>query len=470
MYTQKAFVKIQALVDNAFGVIAPVGELSPLGWTFAREKTHYNNADMPGLAISVFSSYRHVTNGNVTTRTYVEPDAVFEAKVIEILYWVHQNAQAGRFSQNVDDFRTQMLNRFGERIDLYNSGRMVGSNGAWYPSSIDWKFTDEQEDNRLKIWFANEQFVNEYDEYDIVVVPPIVDIDRFFEGYTAVKTIHSQVKMSEIMNRVTLAKEDNPESNIVTLSFDWVNPNNRQQRLPFDWTSIIYGLAGDNTDNMKQAIIRYIEEHSTHPRSEWEAIFPDIFTATEFIVTPMWNHYAIPNRQLEAGLYSPVVPVFDATALTELTSKGEGYTQEHVTRNLYILPSLYKQVALAVVPGPNNRVGFTRFNEVFPDYLNYRSTDTDWGRMSTKTRAFIQVLNTLLNHAETLTDVSTVPRGYNRTVRDGVVYISIIHDNIQYLVVSKHSLNDPATGIPDLLVDGDGYTLTDGTDPLIAGN
>jgi hypothetical protein len=67
----------------------------------------------------------------------------------------------------------------------------------------------------------------------------------------------------------------------------------------------------------------------------------------------------------------------------------------------------------------------------------------------------------MLRYAEAMTPQSSVPREHTRTVRDGIIYLSRTYDRVQYLVVTKFSLNDPTTGIPDLLLDGDGYTLTD---------
>lgn len=469
MYTQKAFAKIQSLVDNSNGAIASVGELSPLGWSFAREKTHYASSEFPGVALTVFSSKRTQVVGNNIVAEYVEPDVLVESRIIEIVSWIHLGAQGGRFNQNPDDFEGSIINYWGGQIEYKGNGRMVGVAGAYYPTWIDFNLKNQEEESRYKIWFANESFVNEYDEYINVVVPPVPELDKLIDGFTEVTGLASLVTMPEIMNRVNLAREEFPETVIRTVTFDWVNPLNRTQRIPFDWTVVIYGLAGDNIDNIKESIRDYIDETSEFPRSEWEKYFPEIYTSTEFIITPMFNNYSIPNRRLETGLYSPVATVHDLIEVSKLTCKGEHYTPEHIARYVTSVPSLYKQLATAVVPGPNNRDGSKMFLHVFPDYINQRATDLDWGRMASVTREFINMFNTMLRHAEELTDISTVPRGFNRTVREGVIYLSQSYMNIQYLVVSKHSLNDPATGIPDLLVDGDGYQLTDGVDPLVGG-
>ena len=467
MYTQKAFAKIQSLIDNALGVISPIGELSPRGWSFSREKTHYSSADYPGVSLSVFHSERIVGVGADAVSEYVEPDPVLESRIIQIVSWIHQNAQAGRFNQNPDDFETSMIDYWGEQIDYIANGRMVGVEGSYYPTWVDFKLTDLEEESRFKVWFSDEAFVNEFDHYQNLVVPPVADLDSLIAGYAEVSAVKSTVSMVEIMDRINTTRDIYPETTIRTLTFNWTNPLNRTQKIPFDWSAIIYGLAGDNVDNVKEAIRDYIDANSENPRSVWEQYFPEIYTSTEFIVTPMFNHYSIPNRRLSTGLYSPAITVHDLIEISKLACKGEGYTEEFVARHVTSVPSVYKQLALAVTPGPNNREGSERFANVFPDYINQRSTDEEFGRMSSITRDFVIMLNTMLRHAETLSDISTVPRGYNRTIREGIVYLSQSYKDVQYLVVSKHSLNDPSTGIPNILTDGDGYILTDGETELV---
>ncbi len=467
MYTQKAFAKIQSLVDNSLGAIATVGELSPLGWSFAREKTHFASSDYPAVGLSVFSSKRITGTGNNAVAEYVEPDQLLVSRIIEIVNWVHIDAQAGRFGQNSDNFRTSFLNVWGERCELNGSGKMVGVNNAWYPTWIDFNLKGLEEESRFKIWFSDGAFVNEYDEYEIVVVPPVAQIDDLIKGFVETTTLKSKITMTEIVQRLNLAREDYPETAVRTDSFDWVNPLNRSQRIPFDWTTIIWGMAGDNIDNRKEAIRDYIDANSSIPRSEWEKYFPELYTSTEFIIVPMFKNFSIPNRRLETGLYSPVITIHDIVEVSKLAVRGERYTPEHVERHVTTVPSLFKQLSLAVTPGPNNREGTKRFVDVFPDYINQRSTDTDYGRMGAVTREFVDLLNTMLRHAEELTDISTVPRGFNRTVREGLVYLSQSYMNVQYLVLSKHSINDPETGIPAVLVDGDGYILSADDEPLV---
>jgi hypothetical protein len=463
----KGFVQINSLIDNHSSTVAPVGEMSPISKTFSREQAIYTTADAQGVNLIALSvKYGDevlvdLNEGNLT-ETLGATWTDHTSNLLEICEWVIVQAKAGRFSQNVESFRNQFITQWGEVYTLNDSGFMVAGVSLWCPGYIDISWNIEGAlQNTNKIWFASEAFDAQYDDYEIVPVPPITDLDNFFTGFTNVKNIVKAIKLSDVMENVNIVKDGYPETTIVTNSFEWVDPINSTLTYPVDWTVVVYGPAGENLDSIKEAIIAYVLQNSTHTRTEWEVIFPDIFTATEFIITPMWNNYSIPNRELETGLYSPVVSVEDAFLLSNATAKGTGYTSEHVRSVLQVAPNPYKSLALSIIGGPKNRNGINRFNLQFKDYLSVASTHLDFRRMNVTTRDFVFILSGMLKYAEAMTLTSSVPREHTRAVRDGIVYLSRTYDRVQYLVVTKYSLNDPTTGIPDLLLDGDGYELID---------
>lgn len=463
----KAFVQINSLIDNLIPTVAPIGELSPLSKSFARELAIYSTADTPGMELIGFS-IKHGDGVLVDWNGSAQSDLlggvwdIHTANMLEICNWIIVQARAGRFSQNVDNFQNQYTTQWGETYTLNASGLMVQGVSMWCPAWIDVSWSIEGAvQNSTKVWFAAEAFDEQFDEFEVLPVKPIDDIDQFFTGFTHVKALINAIKLPEVMENISAVKNGYPETTIITNTFDWFDPINHELTVPVDWTVVIYGPAGENLDNIKEALVEYVLANSTHTRAEWEVIFPDIFTATEFIITPMWNNYSIPNRELEAGLYSPLVPVEDATSLATITAKGTGYTAEHVKAVLQIAPCSYKSLALAVIGGPKNRLDINRFNQQFKDYLSVQSTHLDFQRMSKLTRDFVYILSGMLRHAETLTLSSSVPRDHTRTIRQGIVYLARTYERVQYLVVTKYSLNDPTTGIPDLLLDGDGYALID---------
>jgi hypothetical protein len=103
---------------------------------------------------------------------------------------------------------------------------------------------------------------------------------------------------------------------------------------------------------------------------------------------------------------------------------------------------------LAVVGGPENRDGIDQFIERYPDYINVPTTHVDFMQMKEETRQFCLILAEMLMHAEEMTRDSGVPTGFNRLIRDDVVYIAKSFNKFLYLVVTKYSVDIAQATIP----------------------
>lgn len=455
MYTLKGFAHIGALVDNTLGTVAPVGELSPIARSYARELTEHISADASNVRLIAFTSLQ---DGKP-----VRPADTLANVILGILNWVYTEAKAGSFTQDNAKFEQIFLNRWGTSLALMESGAMVQDGSLWAPGFIDFEFTDVATygENRIKVWFANVAFESQYDDYEIDVIPPLDNLETFFGDYNSVRVALGKITLTDTLGKIEAKANRYPYTSASADAFDWVDKLNPKLTLSTDWTTVIYGAAGNTIDNKKAAIIDFVLANSKRSRDEWAAIFPDIFTATEFIITPMWNDYAIPNKVLETGLYASAIRVGDASATAKKTSKGTGYSDGFIDSVLCIAGTPYKSLSLAIVGGPNNRGGVNIFSDQFEDYMAIPTTHIDFKRMSVETREFITELMDMIRYAEALTPSSTVPLGYTRMTRSGVYYLVKTINKVQYLVVSKYSLNDTALGFDDNLVDSTGVELTD---------
>jgi hypothetical protein len=345
-------------------------------------------------------------------------------------------------------------------MELKSSGPMVRDGSLWAPEYIDIALTGSGvEANQVKVWFASNAFLNQYDDYEILVVPPLEPVDTFHDTYANVKAKVALIKWPEILERVETKKNGRPETKVRADTFDWVDKNNRTLKVSTDWTTIIYGAAGDNIDNVKNAIVEYILANTAKTRDEWAVIFPDLFTATEFIITPMWNNYSVPNSGVQAGRYSSITDITEAIATALKTVKGTGYTEAYVQSIISILGYTYKGINLVVVGGPDNRDGINKIKDQFKDYMGISSTNADYLLMSPTTRAWLDMLARMMIIAEEMTPDTTVPQGFTRMARDGVYYVVRTYEKVQYLVVSKYSLNDAAIGFTPILVTGEADAL-----------
>lgn len=439
----KAFAEIGPLAINTPGVVAPIGELAPISRTFSREKS--------------LNSFQQYVNTKLVTFSYkvdgvpATISAAIAQQVLNGVYWTHQQAQLGAFNETKDSFQQKFITQFGATFDLIDSGAMIASGNYWYPEYITFAPKGASTTISWRVWFADASFQNQYDEYEIDVVPPIINIDQFFNDAQTVKGIIDGIDIADIFKRCDDVKALAPETVIRLDKFDWVEKgqNGAQDiRLPTPWATVIYGWAGDNLDARKEAIRDYILSHSEHTRDEWAEIFPDLFTSTEMIIIPRYDLFSIPNATRDLGIYSPTVDFVGAMNLAHKLCKGVKYTDAHIDSVISSTTSLYRSLALCVVGGPENRNGIDTFYEKYPDYINVPTTHVDFMRMNEATRKFVLLLTDMLQEAEAMTPNTGVPREYNRLTRDGVVYLATTYDNFLWLVVTKYSV-DAANVVPD---------------------
>jgi hypothetical protein len=437
MYKLKAFCQIAALIDNTVDKIAPIGELSDRAHTYGRSKELLNSAAAPGYTLVAFSSKREGVDEQV--------NGVLGQALLGVCKWAYEACLAGKFNSSSESFRVAFLQQYSTKYSVWTIGAMVQVTvGRWMPSVIE--IRDIANDQlQYKLWFSSDVFEQQYDEYHIEVVGPVEDLDAFFLGRQAVIQALAAETHELKMEKVQAIREKYPESFISGPMFEWfdpVDPTDKTRRIATYWTPMVYGIAGNNIDAIKEALRAYILANSTHTKDQWAAIFPEIFTSTEFIFVPMWNKYSIPNRELESGLYSSVANFNYGKAELIRLVRGEGYTDEYISGNSEIFGASHKAIAVAVTGSPHNRDGVISFVQRYYDYINVDATSLDFMRMNPETRRMVLALAEMLAVAESMTPDSALPVKFSRLIRDGVLYVAYTLDRFQLIVTSRYSAID----------------------------
>lgn len=238
-----------------------------------------------------------------------------------------------------------------------------------------------------------------------------------------------------MVDRLQQAKGDYPETVVKVETYNYVAPGNPNYKVPSRWGVLIYGAAGNNIDSIKDALVKYILEHNGHDRSEWVEILPDLFKRTEFILTPLWNQYGIPNRNLEAGIYSPLIKY--STVINIAKQTATQYPAVHVENYISFMGHPYKSLAMTVVGGPENREGKFYLTDFYSDYIMVNTSSVDFNRMSPETQDLAKALADMIYQAESVNKYTVLPFGMTRLVRDGLLYVVKTIDNVQFLIVAK---------------------------------
>ena len=173
----------------------------------------------------------------------------------------------------------------------------------------------------VKIWFADDSFRRQYSGYDILIVPAVETLDDLFGSRSAVQTLLTARSVTQLLKLVetgaTAAAPNTPYNVTVAQEYDWVDRADTSYTINSVWVVAIWGAAGNNPDVIRGELVDYILDRTTHSRTEWEEILPDLFISTEFLIVPNWDQYALPNKTLQAGIYSPSLKLSEGLALAK---------------------------------------------------------------------------------------------------------------------------------------------------------
>lgn len=426
----KGFMNVSEYLSNVVGVVAKYGELSNYSASYAKEKGYYTSNDHPGMTLITFTTTRD------ENKIFLEPN--YLVPIMNVIQYVMNYCDS---NGPVETFRDVLLNKMANDLTAYGDNFDLGiidtDSKRWLPEWVSWRIPSlDGGSNYICIWLEDEAFQNQYDDFEITVVPPIANLDDFFLPAVQVKHRVDAVTYEQYMDDVQAAKVQQPETVIRGLIYKWTNPLDATQTLDTNWTVLIYGLAGDNQDDIQDALINYILAHSTHPREDWEVIFPDIFRRTEFLIMPGWFKLALEQRASIAGIYSPLVDV--ATDINQiknwLSTVQPEYTRAHLDRATMTVTHNFKCVNLTIVGGPKNRGDKFLLTQWYSDYLSIANTNPDFSRMQQPTCDFANRINDLVFLSETWVAGQPLKLKIRKLKRNGKYWLTFNINRVSYLM------------------------------------
>lgn len=429
MYALKGFANHALFADNTPGVSSVIGELSNQSLTYSREIGQYVDDVAPDVTLVSFLS-----SADGTPRA-IDPD--FKSRTFAIVSWIYQRTLNNAGGQSATQFLEDILVAFQTKAQDFECGAIVGDGVHKIPEWVSWQDSVLGSENFVKIWFVDASFAIQYDEFEILVVPPLDNVDNFFQPGAKVQALLAARTFSQTIDLVQAAKGGFPETLVRAEAYDYHDPNDTGRVIPTNWTVLIYGIAGNNIDSIIDALQGYILSHSTHSRDEWKTVLPDIFKRTEFVLVPMEDQFAIPQRVVEAGIYSPFAN--NRRVLALLAEYAPDYPTAHVAAYAVSFGHPYKSVAIAAVGSNENRNNQYELVDVFPDWLAVSSTSNDFNRQSQDTQAWSELLEQMLIVAESMGPYTSLPAGMTRLNRDGKLFVVASYGNIHYLVAAKYN-------------------------------
>ena len=434
------FIRVDSLVSNENGVVAPLGELSTYGLSASIEKSYFTDVlKCPGIELVTFR------NRGRSTNPVNPPPPVLEAnEVLKIAYWVVQEALGGFTTDSEPLFLQNLNQKFGTTIANATVGTMETDGVQWMPDWLRYQPYTMKDGERVygepvRIWFSDSAFRRQYGQYDMAIIAPVDNLDDLHGNKAAVKQLIESRDAVALAEKIAAATGKVPPTIIQAQVYDWIDKTDLEFKVPTAWYVVIWGPAGNNPDVIRDELVDYILDNSQFPRAEWEKILPDLFISTEYTFVPNWDQYAKPNQTLEAGLYSPSM---NPQKSMELMKKGAPtYEGDHIIAYSRTASNAYRSLGFVVCGGKRNRDGIFDFYEKFEDYIALPTTHVDFNRISPRTQAWMLKFAECILHAESMTTESEVPEGFSRLIRNGVVYCAFSYEKIQYLVVTKEGLS-----------------------------
>lgn len=427
MLVLKSFAAHAQFTNNTPNQVSPFGELSTDAATYSRDIGQYTSAVATNLTLHSFFCKQDGA-------AVMVPSALVD-HVLTVVKYLYDKTINGSGELFGDVLMTELLNQFSATGEDFTCGNIVTDGTYYVPEWVSWTAVNLPGvgTNQLRVWFADTSFKLQYDEYEIVVVPPTDNLDDFFKTGTEVGLMLGSVTISSMVGRLQDARAGYPETIMTDVTYNYIDPFLPAHQVPSNWGLLIYGAAGDNVDSISDALINYILAHSSHNQADWTNILPDLFRRTEVFVIPSWFQYAISPRQTQpSGVYSPVLTTPQVVA--RIKELAPTYSDAHINLNAAVMGHPYGSLALITIGSPDNRNAMFKITDIYPDYISVPTSSTDFNRMAQATKDWLTILQNQLVAAETATEFSSVPHGMTRTKRNNMVCLVTNVGNINYLV------------------------------------
>ena len=428
MYALKGFLTIDELTSNVKGVVANHGEISTYSETFSRDVGKYSNTTNRGIQLLSFSSKNNGVDATV-------PDEV-ATHVLAVFDWLLTESKLATITSSQAALLQALDTQYDGVIMDADAGVMGQTNSLWFPEWLSWTFIGT-ENFEIRVWLSDAAFKSQYDEYEIVVIPPVAAVDTLVGTFDAVKAAVASKSVSQLIEQIRVETATNPCTMVLTENYIWTDPLDPANTVSTPWSLVIRGNAGNNPDAIKTVIKSYILTNSSHADTIWGDYIPDIFKSTEFILVPLWTQFAVPNLELAKGVYSPMIQYGEV--LNTVKPAFYGYANAHIMAYMTLFDTMYNSIAVAACGSEQNRNAVYSLKAKFSDYICVPSTDADFNRMDTVTQTWVTKMMDLLAVAEDMTQFSDVPVGYSRTIRNGIVYACMPYMDVLYLVITKTS-------------------------------
>lgn len=435
----KGFYSMPALANNGpDGVISQFGEMSTYAKTFTRDEKNYSKPDRyPGVEL-ITTKAEQDAGGSLTL-----PDGIVNI-LLSLGNWMYNQHVAGNIPVNINKnlFMQAIMAEHPQITKLVVGEIINGTNvGRNMPDYISFTLIENAINYDFKIWFSDSKFRTQYDEYTILIIPPVNNINDLDAPSSTVGTLLNNVQPHTVVNQISTLTGKFPPTKISTQQLTWHDPNNVGVTISTNWYLISYGEGGTDLDAIKNAIRDYIASVSS--KENWNKIYPELYSENEFVIVPMWDNISQPENAANTDLFASYANIGDMSTILR-TRVPAGYAQMTNINNFinsygYIFASEYRTLMSLIIGNPSNAGGVYSIKQLYPDYMSLNTTSPDFIRMEETTREWVIKINEALEIARTMLPSDALPASYTRVIRGSRIYLTFELHGFFYLILTKDS-------------------------------
>lgn len=426
----KGFITNDEYIDNNTGVVAPLYELSPVGFTYAKEKQQYYSNQDALFSLYVFNQIDNVslTQDEVNSIINVVKDFCTYATAYRTI--AKQQLIVTFMSQFNLTYPTDNLTDITV-TDLVDTGPLVG------PDFIYFKVRNIE----CNIWLSDLSFRGFFPDYDIDIVLPFANLPSIIHNNVDMLDAIENFSFIEFNTRIETTKGKNPTTYVKTLNIPYHLPNSTVYRDCY-FAFNQYGSQGNYDYILKLNLYEYLQSLGLTSQ-EVEDLFPSILQVNEFFITPRWMSIAVPSQVGQGAILSQISLAYDK--VFDLNKYVKVFDDlQFLEDQSYNVPYDYNNILLVVSNGFYTEDTVKDFRVVYNDFMSITSTHPDFARMKAKTQRFITLLDNMLAISDSNTSLEMFTKmvdnenyQFNLINRKDAWYLSIFFEGHQYYMLPK---------------------------------
>lgn len=381
------FLTINTSVSNTPGAINSIGELSEIGYTYAKSIQNYAES---ASRLSVFF--------NEYTDTYiVDNQESLCAQAAALLNGFSNYADSGTLL-------AKAVAALGTAVDVsVGLGILNNKDSKVYPEWVQFTLPLVDHTVTFKVWLANGSWLEQYPKGEFQFVLPTNDLQSLYNDFEG----NRSVVAGAVLNPITMLTKAQNETVQPVTKYDNITLRvykRTDHSKHFDMPIIIPVNGGSIFNNNKNYIAAFIDllvDTGPHTLEEWLLVIPGLVALDKFYVIPTWGNKAV---ALPSPNNPPVVGSPSIIPGSLLDFKQEYFPEmapDTVFGHLVYTTMAYKSYGLYILADIDNGNGRLNWKVTFPDYFVRSVSDLSAGLMSTATLEMSILLDALIRVAET---------------------------------------------------------------------